>query len=254
MTNRWVFQQPDGEGAACCATTKSHVAKQGRSELRQYKCSGSVFGPAEGDEGVVETREGQADNVEVAAFDARDVAAGAALDGVAAGFVVGLAGSEITGDFFRREHGEMDQRGLDEGEALGVGKADEGDSGDDGVRKTGKFFEHVASVIGGAGLAEDVAFEGDFGVGADDDGGANGAGSDELGFGDGETLDESVDGFARVGSFVDGGREDGEGEASVAQDFGAADGSGSEDELHGDSRGIQERKNTTEVVRGQPVL
>src|SRR6266481_4515668 len=74
----------------------------------------------------METREGQADNVEVAAFDARDVAAGAALDGVAAGFVVGLAGGEVAGDFFRREHGEMDQRGLHEGEALDVGKAEEG--------------------------------------------------------------------------------------------------------------------------------
>src|SRR5260370_7249198 len=127
----------------------------------------------------------------------------------------------------------MDQRGLDEGEALGVGKADESDTGDNGVRKAGKFFEHVASVIGGARLAEDVAFEGDFGVGADDDGWANGAGSDEFGFSDGKTLDESVGGFAGVGRFVDGGRVDGEGETGVAQDFGAADGSEGEDELHG---------------------
>src|SRR5258708_39274140 len=125
------------------------AARRGGSH---YKCSGLVFGPAEGDEGVVETREGQADNVEVAAFDARDVAAGAALDGVAASFVVGLAGGEVAGNFFRRERREMDQRGLDEGEALGVGKADEGDTSDNGVRETGKFFEHVAGVIGGAGL------------------------------------------------------------------------------------------------------
>src|SRR5258707_4191191 len=97
------------------------AARRGGSH---YKCSGLVFGPAEGDEGVVETREGKADDVEIAAFDARDVAAGAALDGVAACFVVGLAGGEITGDFFGGERGEMDQRGLDEREPLGVGKAD----------------------------------------------------------------------------------------------------------------------------------
>ncbi len=100
------------------------------------------------------------------------------------------------------------------------------------MRKAGKFFEHVASVIGGARLAEDVAFEGDLGVGANDKGWANGASSDEFGFGDGETLDEIVGGFAGVGSFVYGGRERGEGETSVAQDLGAAGGGGGEDELH----------------------
>src|SRR5260370_1279322 len=94
----------------------SATRRRRRSMLRHYKCSGSVFGPAEGNEGVVETREGQADNVEVAAFDARDVAAGAALDGVAAGFVVGRAGGEGTARFFGGERGEMDQRRLDEAE------------------------------------------------------------------------------------------------------------------------------------------
>jgi hypothetical protein len=103
------------------------------------------------------------------------------------------------------------------------------------MRKTGKFFEHVASVIGGARLAKNVAFEGDLGVGTNDDGWANGAGSDEFGFGDSETLDESVGGFAGVGSFVDGGRERGEGETSIVKDFGAADGGGSKDEFHGES-------------------
>src|SRR5260370_40295590 len=77
---------------------------------RPYKFNELVFGPAESSEGVVEAGEGQADNVEVAAFDARDVAAGPSLDGVGAGFVVRLAGGEVAGNFFRGEHGEMDQR------------------------------------------------------------------------------------------------------------------------------------------------
>ena len=49
----------------------------------------------------------------------------------------------------------------------------------------------MTSVVGRAWLAEDVAFEGDLGVGADDDGRANGACGDEFGFGEGQTLNEA---------------------------------------------------------------
>src|SRR5712692_10749936 len=185
--------------------------------LRTYDWVESVFGPAEGDEGVLESGEGQADYVEVATLDARDVAAGAALDGVAAGFIVGLTSGEVTGDFFGGERGEVHQRGLDDGEPLGVGKADEGDTGEDGVRAAGQPFQHMAGIVGGARLTEDVAFEGDLGVGADDDGRANGACGNEFGFGNGETLDEIAGGFAGVGCFVDCGREHGEGETGVAK-------------------------------------
>jgi len=94
----------------------------------------------------------------------------------------------------------------------------------------------MTGVVGGPGFAENVAFEGDLGVGANDDGWADGAGSDEFGFGDGKTLNESAGGFAGVRSFVDGGRKRGEGETSVTKDFGAADGGGSEDEFHGYTR------------------
>jgi len=67
-----------------------------------------IFGPAEIGEGLGDVREGQADYVEVVAFDAGDVAAGAALDGVGAGFVVGFFGGEVTRNFFGGELGEMD--------------------------------------------------------------------------------------------------------------------------------------------------
>ena len=56
-----------------------------------------------GDEG-----DGQADYVEVAAFDAGDPAGGAALDGVGSGFVDGLAGGDVGGDFFFGEGEEFD--------------------------------------------------------------------------------------------------------------------------------------------------
>jgi hypothetical protein len=44
-----------------------------------------------------------------------------------------------------------------------------------------------------------------------------------------------VGGFARVRRFVNGGRKYGEGEASVVKNFGAAGGSGREDEFHGET-------------------
>ena len=67
-----------------------------------------VLGPTEFGQGLGDVCEGQADDVEVVAFNARDVAAGAALDGVGAGFVVRFFGGEVTRDFFVGELGEMD--------------------------------------------------------------------------------------------------------------------------------------------------
>jgi len=104
-----------------------------------------------------DAREGQADDVEVVAFDAGNVAACAALNGVGAGFVVGLFGGEVTRDFFGGELGEMDERGFNEAAALGVGEANESDTRYDRMGAAGKIFQHVAGVIGGAGLAEDAA-------------------------------------------------------------------------------------------------
>ena len=54
----------------------------------------------------------------------------------------------------------------------------------------GKILQHVTRVVGGAGFAEDAAFESYDCVGREDDGGAYGAGGDEFGFGVGEALDE----------------------------------------------------------------
>src|SRR2546421_10414134 len=70
-------------------------------------------------------------------------------------------------------------------------------TGEDGVRAARKAFQHVASVIGRARLAEDAAFEGDFSVGADDDGRARGAGGNQFGFGDGPTVNQAVGSLAR---------------------------------------------------------
>jgi hypothetical protein len=182
---------------------------------------------------VAEAGEGEADYVVVATFDSGDVASGAALDSVGARFVEGFFRGEISSELFGGERGEMNVGGFDETAALGIGKANDGYAGYDGVGVAGEPREHLMGVIGGAGLPEDFAVDEDGGVGGDDDGGTHGAGSDELGFGVGEALNKILSGFAGNGSFVDGGRENGEGEASVAEDFGASWGSGGEDEFNG---------------------
>ena len=179
-----------------------------------------------------DVREGEADDVEVVAFDAGNEAAGLTLDGVGAGFVVGFAGGEVAGDVVVGKLREVDEGVFDESAALGVREANESDAGEDGVGASGKLFEHVAGIVGGARLAEDVAVEGDDGVGSDDDGGSHGAGGDELGFGAGETQDVVGGGFARKGSFVDGGGHDLKGKAGVVEDCGPAGRRGGENEFH----------------------
>src|SRR5258708_6161236 len=131
----------------------------GLDNVRTGDCWELVFRPAEVGESLLETGEREADDVEVATFDARNEAAGAALDGVGAGFVVRFVRGEVAGDFFVIKLGEMDVGRFDESAALGVGKADEGDTGEDGVRAAGKFFKHVAGVAPGARLAADVDLE-----------------------------------------------------------------------------------------------
>jgi hypothetical protein len=176
--------------------------------------------------------EWEADYVEVAAFNARDVASGAPLDSVGTGFVVGLAGGEIHGDFLRGERIEVDLRGLDELEVRGVWQADKRDAGENGMSAAGELLEHVVGVIGGAWFTEDFVVEDDDGVGGDDNGWANGARGDEFGFGVGEAEDESVGRFVGRRRFVHSGGEYGKRNASVAQDFGPAWGGRGEDEFH----------------------
>src|SRR5579872_576420 len=92
-----------------------------------------VFGPAEVGEGLGEAGKWKADDIEIVAFDARDVAASATLDGVGAGFVMGLFGGEVAGNFRGVERCEVDESGFDELEAFRVGQADERDAGNHGV-------------------------------------------------------------------------------------------------------------------------
>lgn len=97
--------------------------------------------------------EGEADDVEVAALDAGNPARGAALDGIGAGFVHGLAGGDVGGNFGVGEGEEAD--GGDFGGDFGAGGGDEGDAGDDVVGAAGEEAEHAGGVGGGLGFGED---------------------------------------------------------------------------------------------------
>src|SRR6266852_5919281 len=200
---------------------------------------GSVFGPAEFGEGAAETRERQAHDVEVTAFDAGNEAAGVALDGIGARYVVGLAGGEVVSDFIGGERGEVYVGDFDARAALGVGETDESYTGDHGVGAPGKFFKHLAGILAGARLPEKAALQSHLSVRGNDNSRANSASGDELGFGAGQPLHKLVGGFTGEGCFVDRRREHDEGKARVAENLGAACRSGSENQLH--SRVIRER-------------
>jgi hypothetical protein len=169
-----------------------------------------------------DAREGEADNVEVATLDARNEPAAETLNGVCAGFVVRLLGSEIPGDVAGSEGREMDERGFHKVAALGIGEADERNSGYYRVRAAGERFEHAAGVVGVAGLAKDAAVERDDRVGSNNDSWTHRAGNDEFSFGVGETLDEFVRRFIRIWSFIDCGGHDVERDSGIAENFGAA--------------------------------
>lgn len=134
---------------------------RGSDAFERSAGNGRDGGEEGGDEGY-----GEADDVEVTALDAGNPAGRAALDGVGAGFVHRLFGGNVSGDAGVREGEEVDGGGL-VGGAGGV-RSDESDAGEDFVDAAGEEAQHAGSVIGVYGLAEDVAVEGDGGVGAQD--------------------------------------------------------------------------------------
>ena len=198
----------------------------------------SVFRPAKVDEGVIQARERETDDIEVATFHTRNETPGVTLNGVGAGFVMRFAGGEVAEDLLAGERDEMDERGFDKSKALCVGEADERDPGDDGVGAAGKFFERVTRIVRRAGFSEDEAVDGDDRIRRDDDRRADSARGYELGFCFGEALYVRVGRFAGEGSFVHRGRKYNEREAGIAKDFGAACRCGSKDQFHrGNSKG-----------------
>ena len=182
----------------------------------------SVLGPAQFRKAVTQASQRKTDYVEVAAFDAGNVAAGTTLDGVGAGFVKGFFGREIVGEFFLGERSDVHVGSFDEPAAIGVGQADDGDAGYDGVDMSSEPRQHLAGVVRGPGFPEDFAVDEDGGVCGDDDRGADRASGDELGFGVGKSLNQILDRLAGNRGFIDRGGENRKGKAGIAEDFGTS--------------------------------
>ncbi len=196
-------------------------------------CLGGIFrGPAQGLQFGEDAGERQANYVEIAAFDAGDVTAGEALDGVGSGFVIRFFGIEIGGEFLAGDGAKVNECGFDQLAMLGVGQAHERDSGENKVGAAGKLLEHVARIFGGARLAENFVVEHDNGICGDHNGGTNGTRGYQVGFGEGKTLNECLRRFARIRCFVDGGGENREIQAGIFQNFRATRGRRSKNESH----------------------
>ena len=117
------------------------------------------------------------------------------MNGVGAGFVVGLLSGQVARDILCGELGEVHEGGFDEIDALGVWQANQGDAGEHGVGAAGESLQHVVRVFFGTGFAEDAIFQRHDGIGCEDDGGTDGAGGDEFGFGGCEAGDVIAGGF-----------------------------------------------------------
>jgi len=151
-----------------------------------------VFRPAEFVQGLSDSRQRKSDNIEIAALDAWNITPGASLDSVRAGLVESFASRKVEVDFVLGELGEMNERGFDKGAPLAIRQSNKGNTCEDRMSAAGKLFEHVACVVGGAGLAEDAAFEGDNSVGGEHDRWTDGSRGNEFGFGFGEAKDVVV--------------------------------------------------------------
>ena len=109
--------------------------------------------------------ERQAHYTRIAALDVTNEDRGAPLDGVTPCLVEGFSGGDIALYLVARERAEADLRSGHGLHDLSI-PADS-DRGDHLVRASGEPFEHLHGACGVLGLAEHVAVEHDFGVGAE---------------------------------------------------------------------------------------
>ncbi len=115
---------------------------------------------------VEQAAERQADDVEVVALDARDEHGAVALDGVAARSALPFARGDVPVEQGGRRRAEVDVGDLDGGVG-DLAVAGEGDRADDLVGAAGQARDVLARLGRVARLAEDVAADGDEGVGAE---------------------------------------------------------------------------------------
>jgi len=88
-----------------------------------------------------------------------------------------------------------------------------------GVGASGKLFEHVARIVGGTRLAQNLAIENHHGVRGNHNRRTHGARGHQIRFDVGQPLDECLRRFAGVGSLIHGRRNHGERHTCIAKDF-----------------------------------
>jgi len=177
----------------------------------------------------------EADNVAEGTGDRFNDFISTFLNGVGAGLVEGIDLREVFADLAGAERAKGDVGGLGEKFLAMAAQVDETDAGDNAMGATLQLLEHAVGVLEVGRFAEKGGFEGDEGVGAEDEG------VGEF-FGDGAGLAIGVE----LGNFRGGqlfgmnfrgvAGNDGEGEAEGAQQFRAAGGIGGKNErrqVHG---------------------
>jgi hypothetical protein len=171
--------------------------------------------------------DGEAYYVEEVAFDAGDPAGSVALDAVGSGFVEGVVGGEVVGQFGFGDRGEEDAGGFYVRAVMGGG--DDGDAGVDLVGAVGELAEHAFGVGNVCRFVEDLLST-DYSRVGSEDGGFGVEGLDGLRFFEGEALDVGGGGFVGVEGLVDVGGEDVEAQAGLGEEVAAAGRGGGEDE------------------------
>ena len=106
-----------------------------------------IFRPAKIGKSLTKARQRQTDNIEIAAFDAWNVAAGASLNRIRASFIERFAGREIARNLFVRNLREVDVRCLDETAALNVGQPNQRDPGHYRMPAPGEFSKHLSCIF-----------------------------------------------------------------------------------------------------------
>src|ERR1700722_4345695 len=179
-------------------------------------------------------RNGQADHVEEAAFDAGNPAGGIALNPVSSGLVERFARADVLFDLGFAKDVEGDLRDLHI--ADGLASADCGDTSKDSVGAPAEKFQHAAGIFGVHRLTQNVAVAHNTGVGAENDERIVQRVERAAKIPDGlslfyrQTMHVGRCDLIRQAFFIDVGRLDRKGEPGLSEQFPAARRSGSKNE------------------------
>src|SRR5882762_358184 len=191
-----------------------------------------IFRPPQPRKLLTQTRQRQAHNIEIAAFDPWNIPACATLNRIGARLVERLAGGQITRDLLIRNLRKVYVCGLDEAAPLSIRQSHQRHPGQHRMRPAGKLREHLACVFAGARLAQYVPVEHHLGIRGNNNGRPNSTRGDKLRLSVRKSLHQFRRRFTRDQSLVYSRRQHSERHPSIMQDFRAANRSGSKNQFH----------------------